>query len=397
MRIAVIGSGISSLTSAHLLTRYDADVIVFEKSAQIGGRANIDHNGEHCPRIFLDDYDRFFSILREIPNNAGASLFDDLRRLRRLVRLRQGWVEASHLYRAFAPEVPFRERYRLMRDSRRLKLVAEESFGPNTNRYGKRKNYTMPHLLRLARNLFRSRVGFAFEGPNDISFLNPWADHLARSGVQLRTSTPVSRIVPKATGALVSVDTGEEHFDAVLITAYIPDAIQLLSDSALGHRLEVRPDIHCKVFTVTLDPREPILSDEAGPAIYCHGGINVVLQPRHHRCVALCTWSPSTDDEFVIWQLTEFFGLKHPIVSVRVRENQGPGEGVYAADPVDPARILRRSGDARHVHFAGSYLRTGYPLDSGESAVRSGFQAVERIVRLYGLDASGTVAAEGHR
>lgn len=67
MRIAIIGSGISGLTVAHLLARRHVETVVFERSPHLGGRANIDQDGEHCPRIFLDDYHRFFQLLREIP------------------------------------------------------------------------------------------------------------------------------------------------------------------------------------------------------------------------------------------------------------------------------------------------------------------------------------------
>ena len=42
--------------------------------------------------------------------------------------------------------------------------------------------------------------------------------------------------------------------------------------------------MHCKALTITLDPAERFWMT-ATPAIFCHAGINLVLQPRHHRCI----------------------------------------------------------------------------------------------------------------
>jgi hypothetical protein len=182
----------------------------------------------------------------------------------------------------------------------------------------------------------------------------------------------------------VRVETGggDERFDAVVVTAFVSDAADLLTASGLAHTLADGQHVHCKAFTIMLNPAERAL-DPGPPTIYCHEGINLVLQPRHHRCVVLCTWSASTDDEFVLAKVREFLDLNYPIVEIRVRDNQAPDEAVYAADYVIPGRILRQPQP--RIHFAGSYVKNSYPMDSGESAARSAFDTVAAMREAYAL------------
>lgn len=74
MRVCIIGSGIAGLSTAFYLSRLDdVDVTMVERSSHPGGRADVTTGGEHCPRIFLDDYHHLFHILRQLTLPDGST------------------------------------------------------------------------------------------------------------------------------------------------------------------------------------------------------------------------------------------------------------------------------------------------------------------------------------
>ncbi|GIJ57127.1 FAD-dependent oxidoreductase [Virgisporangium aurantiacum] len=378
-RVCIVGSGMSGLSAAFLLSRHrDVEITVYERDGVFGGRANVDAGGEHCPRVFLGDYVLLFDMLRAIPDGDGRTLFDALHRPRRYFRTaRHGWREISHMYALLSKELPLSEKLRIVRRVRRSPLVAEQGTRANTNRYGSMRNYSFRSLTRLSASVFRSRRAYVLDGPTDTCLTGPWVDHLADRGVTLHRDAPVEAIHPAADGVRVRVGGRWEHFDAVVVAAFVSDTADLLTASGIGHRLRRLEHIHCKSFTLTLDPAEKILTTADRPAVYCYEGVNLLLQPRQRRCVVLCIRSASTAEDYVLGQVREHLGLEHDLVDVHVRDNQKPREAVYSADYVDRNRILRHAHP--RLYFAGSYLRNSYPVDSAEAAARSAFDAVRQL------------------
>ncbi len=354
---------------------------MFEKLGVFGGRANVTDEGEHCPRLFLSDYERLFGILDRLPadhDGSSISIHDSLRSLRRFYFTESaGWIELSHLYGFFAREIPMRDRLRAGIARLRPPLVAEEA-GPNANRFGSRKNFSFRTLVKLSLNLFKSRTAFAFDGPTDRLLIKPWVRYLKGRGVRFHAAAPVRALRADGDGVTVETAAGPRRFDAVLVTAFIPDAIALLDASGTAHTLRQLNHIHCACFTVSLDRREPIL-DRDGPAVYCREGLNILVQPQARRCLVLCTNSASTDQGWVVARTREMLGLEHPIVELKKRDNQRLDEAVYCADYVNRDAIVP-AGLSR-VYFAGSYVENSYPLDSAEGAARSAWDAVGRIRR----------------
>ena len=82
-------------------------------------------------------------------------------------------------------------------------------------------------------------------------------------------------------------------------------------------------------------------------------------------------------------QLRSYLHLEHEIVNVKARDNQQPNEAIFTAEYVDPDRML--PSPPAGLFFAGSYLRNGYAVDSGEGAARSAFHAVRRLAAAHGL------------
>lgn len=378
MRTCIVGSGIAGLSTAFYLTGYeDTQTVVYERAAVLGGRANVIDGAEHCARLFLDDYTHLLDILRQIPGSDGRSLHDGLRPVERYCHTRRrGWVRTSHLYPLLARELSLRDKLSVGLQRRRSPLLAAQELGRNTNRFGSRKNLTYRSLARIAVNALRSKTAYTLEGPTDTSLLAPWARLLEDRGVAFAVNTSVRMLRPESSGVFVHSDRGAEKFDAVVVTAFAPDLIDLLATSGIAHTAERLQHTHCKCLTITLDPREKVLAD-GEPALYSRDGITVVVQPAHTRCVALVTRSPSTADQYVQAQVQDFLGLAHDVVDVAVRDNQRPDEALYTADQLDPRRLLARPQP--NLYFAGSYIGNCYPVDSGEGAARSAFAAVRQM------------------
>lgn len=392
MRVCIVGSGISGLSAAYyLLKSGDVNVTVYEQASVFGGRANVTHDGEHCARLFLQDYTHLFPILRDIESPDGRSVYDTLRPVTRYhYSAAAGWVEMSHLYSMLATEVSPPERCKVALASMRVAfaarrtspLLAEQLAGANTNTYGSWRNYSPASMIKLAASLLRSKAGYVLEGPTDECLIRPWVRLLETRGVTFQKGAPVRAIRPDCEGVTIYTEGGAARFNAVVVTAFVSDMTALLEASGLEHSVKRLKHTHCKCFTLTLDPRESILSD-GRPGLYSRNGITVVVQPNRGRCVVICTYAPSTHADYVLARVRELLDLGYEIADVGVRDNLLPDEAIYIGDYVDPTKVLKRR--TRHVYFAGSYIKNSYPADSGEGAARSAFDAVQRIETAYNL------------
>jgi hypothetical protein len=389
-RVAVVGGGLAGLASAMLLAESGQwDVSVFERSPIFGGRAAEDpSSGEHCPRMMLPDYDSTFELLRRIPGaDNDATVLDTVTRVRRMEwNPRGNWLELDHMNRFRASGLSLPDRVAIYRQSRRRPLVAE-TYGPNRNLFGPLRQYSMASLVRIVRNVWRADKIFAFPGSTSRFLIEPMIGHLLGNGVNLHPSTSVSRIV---------LDGGAHHdatCDAVVLALFPSDLARLLDVSHIGHTLSTTlRHAHCKVLTVTLDPREPVLADPR-PLLFCRAGLAVLVQPEVSRCVVLCTKVASTDDGYILDLVRAFLSLRHPVGRVLVRDNHLPGEAVWSATLPKAAAVLpvRPPG----LHLAGSWLASGYPYESAESAIRSASRALAELGQESGVTAPSTTVPPG--
>jgi uncharacterized protein with NAD-binding domain and iron-sulfur cluster len=82
-KVLIIGGGIAGLTSATLLRDAGCEVTVLEASNTLGGLAKSERTAdgfptEHSLRVYHDNYDAFFSILKKIPFDDQSTVFDQL-------------------------------------------------------------------------------------------------------------------------------------------------------------------------------------------------------------------------------------------------------------------------------------------------------------------------------
>jgi len=381
VRIGIIGAGFAGLTAGYLLSRQPGHrVVLYERAAVPGGRASLSSAGEHCPRVFLDDYYELFRILRQISTPDGTTLLSAIEPLDRYYyTARSEWVKISRLFGFQARELSWRDRLGIARIGWPSALLAEHPDASNTNRYSPGSNWSVRTLAKAATKVVASRGALALGGATDDCLLTPWLADLAAHGVDIRLGSEVSHFEGVG-GANIWVHSGgtSEMFDAVIMTAFVPDAKRILDASGLEHRLTVLDQTHLKAITVSLDPRESILCRER-PALYHSEGVGLLLQPRAARCVAVSIRGPRNDDEYILWRVRRDIGLQFPVVDVAVRPNLLPEEGLYTADYVHPSRILRVK--ARGIYFAGSYVKNRYPVDSGEGACLTALNAVAALRR----------------
>jgi hypothetical protein len=366
-RVAVVGGGIAGLATAFFLTEAGVrDIVVFERSDSFGGRAAVRPElGEHCPRMLLPDYRRTHALLSRIPGVDGVStVADSVVRVRRMEWVPSGqWVELDHINRFRASELSLRDHLAMLRRGRQPPLVSGV-YGPNRNVFGSKRQYSPRAILKMVLNIWRTDRVFAFPGSTERFLIAPIVDHLRARGVDLRPGHTVEKVV-----------TGETSFDSVVLALFPTDLAALLDESGIPHRIDTSlTHAQCKVLTIDLDERERVLAD-ARPMLFCRAGFAILVQPAARRCVVLCTRVASTDDAYVLAVVREFLDLTHDCGPVRVTENQAPSHGVWSATMPTAARVLPDAPPG--LHLAGSWLDTGYPYDSTESAVRSAETAAQ--------------------
>lgn len=374
MRIGVVGAGLAGLCVATELSRQGHEVEIVESRERFGGRAAIAHGVEHCSRIMMDDYSQLQRVLDRVPGvEPASSIWQTLVPVRRMVHLeRQGWRSLNNVYALHGTGLSLRDRYDLIRARRRRPLLARELRpGPLTT-LRMAAQLSPSSWVRVAAATLRVKGAYAFPGATDTYLVDPWVRHLRSSGVALRTATKVEQLRPQPDGIELFHSDDWHHYDAAVVTAFAPDALELLRASDIPHRLQV-PELgmlSCASTTFVVDAREELTSRHEGREdevfLYSGGGFYALFQPRPRRVVAVTT-RPGPDGASLLEATRQLLRLQHPIDLVGLRDNLEPANRIFAATPLSPRRIARSGA----IHFAGAYLSRSYPLDSGEAAARS--------------------------
>jgi glycine/D-amino acid oxidase-like deaminating enzyme len=382
MRVGIVGSGIAGLCAATELSRHGYQVDVLERREYFGGRAASVRGVEHCTRIMMNDYAELRRVLELVPSaTSGTSIWQTLVPVRRMVHLeRRGWLALDNVYTLRTAELSLRDRYEIAATRRRTPLLAAAQ-RPNRRTVLRMAAQLSPsswaRVLALA---WRVSGAHAFTGSTDLQLIDPWIEHLRHSGVELSTATKVERIRQLANGAELHHSGAWHHYDAVVVTGFVPDALELLRSSGLRHRLRVSELglQSCASATFLLDERDDVAVRHEGhhdeTYLYSGGGFYALYQPSFRRVVAVST-RPGPDGTAIFQASCRLLRVRHPVNLMGARDNLEPADRLFSATPIDPRRIAK----ARGVHFAGGYLSHSYPLDSGEAAAQSA-RAVTRAL-----------------
>ena len=416
MRIAVVGSGISGLSAAWLLSRQH-DVVLYEANGTLGGHTDthdvhvdgqalrvdtgfIVHNPIHYPlltRLFAElgvasqETTMSFSV-----QDAGTGLEYNATTLDSLFCQRRNLVSPRFWGM-------LRDLARFYREAPALLDLA--GHGPTLGDYLRDHRYgdafRDQHLVPMASALWSSPAAGILEFPAKylVQFMAnhhmlqltgrpPWRvvrggsrtyveAMAARWDVRVRLRTPVRGIARDAHGAVVRCDTGSERFDHVVLACHSDQALALLDDA--------HPDERDILGAIPYQANETILHTDAR------------LLPRHRK--AWAAWNaylPADPAQACTvsycMNLLQGLAVDTPLVVSLNRSHD-----------IDPAKVLVR----RHYHhpvytpasvaaqgrkdqiqgvrltwFAGAYWGWGFH----EDGIRSGVE----VARALGVAWSGT-------
>ena len=409
MRIAIVGSGISGLSAAWLLSRQH-DVVLFEANDYLGG-----HTDTH--RVEVDgrtlEVDTGFIVHNPGNYPLLTRLFDELGVATQATTMGFSVQDArSGLeYNATSLDGLFCQRRNLasprfwgmLRDLARFyraapALLDDDRPGPSlgeyldANRYG--AAFRDQHLVPMASALWSSpeQSVLGFPAKYLVQFM---ANHhmlqltgrpewrvvrggsrryvetmMARWDVQVRLSSPVRGIVRDAQGVSLRCDAGSERFDQVVLACHSDQALRLLDDASDGER-EI-------LGAIRYQPNDTVLHTDAR------------LLPRHRKAWAAWNAHLPADPALAC------------TVSYCMNLLQGlPGDTplivtLNRTRDIDPARILQRRQYAhpvhthaavaaqarkpaiqgrRHTGYAGAYWGWGFH----EDGIRSGVEVATRL------------------
>ena len=359
MRIAIVGSGISGLSAAWLLSRQH-DVVLFEANDYLGG-----HTDTH--RVEVDgrtlEVDTGFIVHNPGNYPLLTRLFDELGVATQPTTMGFSVQDArSGLeYNATSLDGLFCQRRNLasprfwgmLRDLARFyraapALLDDDRPGPSlgeyldANRYG--AAFRDQHLVPMASALWSSpeQSVLGFPAKYLVQFM---ANHhmlqltgrpewrvvrggsrryvetmLARWDVQVRLSSPVRGIVRDAQGVSLRCDAGSERFDQVVLACHSDQALRLLDDASDGER-EI-------LGAIRYQPNDTVLHTDAR------------LLPRHRKAWAAWNAHLPADPALACtvsycMNLLQGLAVDTPLVVSLNRSHD-----------IDPAKVLVR----RHYH-----------------------------------------------
>jgi len=403
MKIAVVGSGISGLCSAWLLSR-EHEVVLFEAQDRLGGHTHthsvqwdgIDYAIDSGFIVFNPDayplLNRMFATLGVISKpttmsfsvqNAASGLEYNAGNLAGLV------CQPSNL---LSPRFVgmLRGIFRFYREA--PALLATDDRGPSLGEYLEAGRYSRgfidDHLVPMASALWSSPSNRVLDFParylaqfmanhqmlqvegrpqwrvvqgGSSSYVRALA---AQWSVDVRLSTPVRAITRSATGVEIESPRGQEHFDRVVLACHSVDALRLLRDPSDAER-EV-------LGAITFQSNDTVLHTDRR-----------ILPRRRRAWAAWNAFVPAAADGqcTVSYCMNLLQGVESPepfVVSLNRTADIDPSKIIARMDYAHPvythASVAAQSRRAeisgvRHTHYAGAWWGWGFHEDGMRSAV----------------------------
>ncbi len=404
MKIAIVGSGIAGLAAAYSLPGHQ--VTLFEAAPRAGGHTyTVEQDGVSIDMGFIvhnrERYPHFTAMLRDlaIPTRPTAMAFSvsdgelewGSRSFAAMFADRRSLARPRH-WRFLVEVFAFLSRAR--RDLRG-RLVAEASLDEYlaARKVSRelRDHFVVP-LAAALWSLAPDRCG-AFPAVTYLSFLDQhgmlsalrplaWrtvvggsqryveallAAFAKRGTVEVRTNTPVERIVRDASGVLVGANGREARYDRIVIAAHADTALRLLADPSDEERTLLGAFRYSQNRTVLHTDRAFLPSRPAA-----HAAWNYVADPDTARVA-------------VTYSMTHLQGLPDVPYLVTLNPRSEPRgirhEVEFTHPQFDRAALaaqgaLAKLSGTRNTYFAGAHFGFGFH----EDGARSGIQAAHKIV-----------------
>ncbi len=395
MRIAVVGSGVSGLGAAHVLSRVH-DVVVFEREPRAGGHANtVVHDGLALDTGFLVHNLRNYPLLTRLFHELGITTHESDMSFS---------VSCSGCGLEYSGRRPFAQRANATRPSflsllweigRWLRTAQPEDESQSLAEYlevhGYSQRFRRHFLVPLTSALWSTAPGRALEFPAAYA-IRFFANHgmlgfgrfrwrtvtggsrryvdaiAARLGRRLRLGAGVRSV--RRSEAFVELRIGDaiERFDRVVLATHADQALALLEDPTpderrlLGRFAYTRNDAVLHTDARFL-PRTPAaraswnyrLGDDGRPTITYHLNRLQALDAERDYCLTL---NEDVPDEHVLQRFT----YEHPLYTVATLHAQG--------------ELPRLAGG--RTHYAGAYFGNGFHEDGLASGVA--------VARALGVD-----------
>jgi predicted NAD/FAD-binding protein len=409
MRIAIVGSGISGLTAAYLLSRAH-EVTVFEASKRLGGHTyTVEVAGDNGP-VHVDigfivynekNYPSFVRLLRELGVETQPSEMSFSVR-----------SEASGLeYRSTSLDTLFAQRRNLLSPSfhrmladvvrfnrRSLELLDGNGDGPTLEEYVREGRYSRrfweeylvpmgsaiwsaaPENMRRFPASFLVRF-FANHGFLDSSGGLRWRtirggshSYLKRIAApfadRIRLGSPVREIRRHPDRVTVATDDGTTSFDHVVVAAH--------SDQALGMLKDATPRERDVLGKIPYQPNDTVLHTDRGQLprsrrAWASWNYVVPRTPRAHPRVTYYSnrlQSLRDSRDFCV-TLNETASIRPE----RILERVAFHHPIFTSDALDAHRRRSELSGRNRTSFCGAYWGYGFH----EDGVRSALDAVARF------------------
>ena len=409
MRIAIIGSGISGLSAAWLLSRQH-EVVLFEANDYLGGHTDT-HDVEIAGQML--SVDTGFIVHNPVHYPLLTRLFDELGVASQETTMSFSVQDAASglEYNATSLDTLFCQRRNLasssfwgmLRDLGRFyrqapALLKLDGPGPTLGEYLEANRYGAAfrdyHLVPMASALWSSPASgiLTFPAKYLVQFMAnhhmlqiagrpPWrvvkggsrcyVDAMTRDwGVQVRLQEPVWRVHRDAQGVTISSEAGSERFDQVVLACHSDQSLDLLDDATDAER-EV-------LGAITYQDNDTVLHTDAS-----------LLPSQRKAWAAWNAFLPADPSQVCTvsycMNLLQGLTVETPLVvtlnrtqdidSTKILCRRGYKHPVYTHEAV-AAQVRKSEIQGRHrTWFAGAYWGWGFH----EDGIRSGVEVARAL------------------
>lgn len=423
-RIAVIGSGVSGLVAAHVLSRSD-EVTLFEADSRLGGHAHthdvrIDGEDIAVDSGFIVHNARTYPTLLALFDELGVETIDSEMSLSiRDDDLGVEYCGGTGIAGMIPNRAALRPRHlrmladvpRFHRAARRQLAEADaasdvmgdpETLGEFLVRHGFGEHFRRTFVVPLVSAVWSTEPGLALEYPAEFLFRfldnhgmlavlgspqwrtvaggsRTYVDKVAAGIADVRTGTPVDSVIADDGGVRVAAGGRAETFDAAVVATHSDQALAMLGEPTAAQR-EILSALPYQPNEMVMHTDSSILPrTERARAAWNHLSV-----PR----LRTTSDSPHRLQEVITYDMNRLQHLSAPggkkiLVTLNGRELVDPDKVLASASYAHPlytpdsvaARARLDEIDGERLVFAGAYHGWGFH----EDGARAGLRAAEKL------------------